>query len=280
MSILQGLDQILSKRAIFHLLAACLVGLSLSACGSRSPDSDTANLGVGISLLSSTTAHPGFSDRDPHHGVGDMPSRYPVHGVDVSRWQGDVDWRQARGAGISFAFIKATEGGDMLDPKFRTYWSDAKAAGLRRGAYHFYYFCRPAEEQARWFIENVPKDFAALPPVLDMEWNPHSPTCTRRPPRAEVQAEARVFLDTLERHYGRRPIVYTTVDFYADTGIGQLEGTEFWLRSVADHPKEIYPGMHWTFWQYTGTGIVPGFPTPVDINVFAGTRDQWARWAR
>jgi lysozyme len=279
MRMVQGLDQILAIRLIHRLTGALILALSLSACGKPAPDA-TERMDGGQSPSSRAAAHPVFSDQDPHDGVGNMPSRYPVHGVDVSRWQGDVDWRQARGAGISFAFIKATEGGDLLDPKFRTYWADAKAAGVRRGAYHFFYFCRPAEEQARWFIENVPKDPKALPPVLDMEWNPHSPTCTRRPPRAEVLSEARLFLDRLERHYGRRPVVYTTVDFYSDTGIGQIAGTEFWLRSVASHPTETYPGMHWTFWQYTGTGIVPGFSTPVDINVFAGNADQWVRWVR
>ncbi|MEO0913007.1 MAG: GH25 family lysozyme, partial [Pseudomonadota bacterium] len=199
---------------------------------------------------------------------------------DVSRWQGEVDWRQVREAGIAFAFIKATEGGDHLDPLFDAHRAGAKRAGVRHGAYHYFYFCRPAVEQARWFIRNVPRDRRALPHVLDMEWNHRSPTCRVRPEGARVRAEARRFLDILERHYGQRPIVYTTVDFYRDTGIGRLEGTRVWLRSVADHPSVTYPGARWTFWQYTGTGLVPGVETPVDINVFAGSERDWAAWAR
>jgi len=257
--------------------ATLLLALFLAACGAKSPDTSRK---VGALPSGLSGGHPGFGDSDPHEGIGAMPTNYPVHGVDVSRWQGDVDWRQAQAAGISFAFIKATEGGDLVDPMFRTYWDGADNVGMKRGAYHYFYFCRPAEEQARWFIRTVPKDPNALPPVLDMEWNPFSPTCTRRPPAAKVLAEAKIFLDRIEQHYGRRPVIYTTVDFFSDTGIGQIPGTEFWLRSVANPPEVTYPGMPWTFWQYTGTGIVPGFSTPVDINVFSGTAQQWRQWSR
>ncbi len=221
---------------------------------------------------------PDFGDESPTDwGGGPAPSSYAVHGIDISRWQDDIDWDRARAAGISFAFIKATEGGDRIDPGFTGHWEGAARAGVARGAYHFYYFCRPAEEQAEWFIRNVPRDPGALPPVLDMEWNPFSPTCTYRPPAATVQAEARRFVEILARHYGKRPIIYTTPDFYEQTGIGSVNAT-FWLRSVARHPREVYPGQRWDFWQYTGTGIVPGIPGGVDINVFAGGPAEWARF--
>ena len=261
---------------------ACLGALTIAALvgcsrGAMLQSQTAATLASSNSVFS---AHPSFQDSKPHLGVGDFPSHFPVHGIDVSRWQSEVDWPLVRASGVSFAFIKATEGGDLVDPMFHRHWSDAGAAGMRRGAYHYYYFCRSAEEQARWFIRNVPLEYGALPPVVDMEWTPHSKTCTRRPPAAVVQSEARVFLDALERHYGRRPVIYTTVDFFADTGIGALTDTHFWLRSVAAHPRETYPGMGWTFWQYTGTGIVPGVNAPVDINVFAGSSDDWHRWAQ
>ena len=68
-------------------------------------------------------------------------------------------------SGVAFAFIKATEGGDHADDRFADNWAAARAAGMPRGAYHYYYFCRPALEQAAWFMSHVPKDPAALPPV-------------------------------------------------------------------------------------------------------------------
>ena len=163
---------------------------------------------------------------------------------------------------------------------FQEHWNGARRAGLRHGAYHFYYFCRPAHEQAAWFIQNVPRSSSDLPHVLDMEWNHQSRTCRLRPDGATVQAEAKIFLDMLEAHYGRRPVVYTTVDFFRETGISKLRNTEFWLRSVAGHPRTVYPGAFWTFWQYTGTGIVPGISGPVDLNVFRSSPEAWLRWSR
>ncbi|TWH36690.1 MULTISPECIES: GH25 family lysozyme [unclassified Aminobacter] len=222
--------------------------------------------------------HPRFGDRKPHDWTGRTPHSYAVHGTDVSKYQASVDWHQARRAGISFAFIKATEGGDRVDDKFMEHWRNAKAAGIPRAAYHFFYFCRPAREQAQWFIRNVPRQAGTLPHVLDMEWNHLSPTCKLRPPAHVVQKEMKIFLDMIERHYGKRPIIYTSIDFYRDNRLHEFKGYDWWLRSVADHPHNKYDGQHFLFWQYTGTGEVPGIQGDADINVFNGSETQWRKW--
>ena len=85
-------------------------------------------------------------------------------------------------------------------------------------------------------------------------------------------------MDALEAHYGQRPLVYVSPDIYEDAGLSQLRGAEFWLRSVAGHPSEVYPGQAWTFWQYSGTGGIPGIPGKADLNVFAGSASAWAEW--
>ncbi len=208
------------------------------------------------------------------------PDGYPVHGIDISKYQGDINWRQVRSAGVKFAFIKATEGGDRFDERFTQNWKGAAKAGIPRGAYHFYYFCRKASEQARWFIRHVPKDPNALPPVLDMEWNGHSPTCPKKKPRAKVLSEMRIFLDKVERHYGRRAIIYTSVDFHREVLRGEFKQNAFWLRSVAAHPRETYPDRPWLFWQFTGTGTVKGIKGEVDRNVYAGNGNDWSRWLK
>lgn len=269
----------------FHYLKALLPLLLVACTGAVRDDYPAPPAATRVEAAVATTrpvtvSFPNFGDANPHPWDGRAPSAYAVHGIDVSRWQGPIDWPTVRNAGIAFAYIKATEGGDQVDPAFPDNWQGAARAGLPRGAYHFYYFCRPAEEQARWFIQHVPRDSAALPPVLDLEWNHRSPTCRLRPDAATVRAEATRFLDILTAHYGQRPVIYTTVDFYRETGIGTLPGTEFWLRSVAGHPSTIYPGQRWSFWQYTGTGLVPGVRGPVDINVFAGSVNDWTRWRR
>jgi len=256
-----------------RITLAALSALLLLSCGSAPPVSSADE--PAASRRAIAIAQPRFHDHDPHAWDEDAPWAYPVHGIDVSRWQPAIDWPVARAAGISFAFIKATEGVEELDPMFRTHWDGAGRAGVPRGAYHYFYFCAPADKQARWFIANVPRTADGLPHVLDMEWNPHSPTCRHRPDAATVRAEAKTFLDIVEGHFGRRPIIYTTLDFARDTGIEQLPRTRFWLRSVAGHPRDTFPGVRWDFWQYTGTGNVAGIPGPVDINVFHGSVAAW-----
>lgn len=225
---------------------------------------------------------PAFADNDPHPWSANAPrpSDFPVHGIDVARYQNQINWNKVRRAGIEFAFIKATEGGDVLDARFAENWQGAKAAGIARGAYHFYYFCRPAKDQANWFIANVPKDANALPPVLDMEWNHASTTCKLRPAADVVQREMRIFLDIVSSHYGVKPLIYTTPAFYQDAELERFSGYEFWLRSVADHPAFVYPDRKWLFWQYTGTGVMPGISTNTDINVFYGDKKTWQAWLK
>lgn len=218
-----------------------------------------------------------FRDAKPINFGRVKPKHYAVHGVDVSRWQGDIDWVKLRGQGANFAFIKATDGGDHLDPMFMKNWRGADAAGIKRGAYHFFYWCRVASQQADWFIRNVPRVEGALPPVIDVEWNGES-SCKRRPSPAQVREKMQVFMDRLEQHYGQRPIIYTSPDFYADNLRGAFPNHPFWLRAVAQHPSKVYPGRNWLFWQYSGSGLSQGVNGRIDLNVFHGSEAEWRRW--
>ncbi|MET0576961.1 MAG: GH25 family lysozyme [Mesorhizobium sp.] len=257
--------------ALMGLLTACTTIDDLAPVASRTDVSVTSKV---------TRAYPRFSDSDPHDWTGSTPWRYAVHGTDVSKYQTSIDWPKAKASGISFAFIKATEGGDRVDDYFVEHWNATRLAGVPRSAYHFYYFCRPASEQAAWFIRNVPRDKAALPPVLDMEWNPQSPTCKLRPPKETVRCEMSIFLGIVEKHYGKKPIIYTSVDFFDDNELATFRGYPYWLRSVAGHPQEKYGSHPFTFWQYTGTGVVPGINGNADINVFNGTEASWRKFLK
>jgi len=240
-----------------RFLAMAVAGVALSSCA-----------------VLPTNQYPQKSDAKPHPGVA-RAQAHPIHGIDVSKWQGTVDWTAVRNAGTKFAYIKATEGGDHLDERFRENWVGAAAAGVPRGAYHFVYWCRPAHEQVEWFKRHVPPDPDALPPVLDLEWNNHSVTCPRRVPREEALAMTRLMLDEMEAHTGKRPIIYTDINFHRDVLAGELHDYPYWLRSVAAEPHERYERDHWTFWQWTATGRVPGIRGDVDRNVFYGTENQW-----
>ena len=92
------------------------------------------------------------------------PHDYPVHGIDVSKFQGDIDWNRVADSGVKFAWIKASEGGDHADERFQANWEGAKAAGVPHGAYHFVYWCRPPMEEMAFFEQNAPVEADALPP--------------------------------------------------------------------------------------------------------------------
>ncbi|KRB13865.1 muramidase [Mesorhizobium sp. Root695] len=229
-------------------------------------------------MLAGPVTRYGFRDAKPINFGKASPRHLAVHGVDVSRWQGNVNWDKLRAQGANFAYIKATDGGDHLDPMFMKNWRNADAAGLKRGAYHFFYWCRTAGEQADWFIRNVPRVEGALPPVIDVEWNGES-SCKRRPSREKVLEKMQLFMDRLERHYGQRPIIYTSPDFYRDNLRGAFLDYPFWLRAVARHPSKVYPDRKWLFWQYSGSGLSHGVTGRIDLNVFHGDERQWRAWA-
>lgn len=256
----------MTRRPLF-IAAVTLLGFQLAGCGSV-PTAEVSAAATGDHPFPTITHTVG------HHA-------HPVHGIDVSKYQGTIDWQQVRAAGVSFAFIKATEGGDLLDSRFRENWEGARRAGIPRGAYHFTYWCRPMAEQIEWFKRNVPVEPDALPPVLDVEWNFQSPTCPRRVPVPLAQAKMREFLHAMERHYGKKPIIYADIKFHREVlANGEFAEYPFWVRSVAAVPHERYPGRRWAFWQITATGRVAGISTPVDRNVFAGSHHQWQQLAQ
>ncbi|MDB5473137.1 MAG: glycoside hydrolase family 25 protein [Devosia sp.] len=239
--------------------ASALLALALLACSS----------GGGL-------YGPVQGDNRPHAGV-DRARGMPIQGIDVARYQGNIDFRTAFQSGIHFVFMKATEGRDYLDPNFRSNWARAREAGMPRGAYHFMTWCSLASEQAAWFIANVPNDPDALPPVLDLEWNNHS-SCRNQPGRADALEKIRVMLDAMERHTGKLPIIYTDMNFHRDILNGEYFPNAFWLRSTAAEPHERYSNRTWTFWQWTQTGVVPGIRGEVDRNAFYGGRNEWTQF--
>ena len=253
-----------------HRLLLCLLPLVmlLSSC----------TAGYDFMETKSIPAKTRFRDTKPQDFGADHPQLRPIHGIDISKWQGDIDWATVKSSGVAFAFIKPTEGKDIIDTRFSEYSQEARAAGIPSAPYHFYYFCSTPDEQADWFIRNVPKEAMRLPPVLDVEWNSESKTCRLRPDAATVRSQLQRFMDRLEAYYGMRPIIYTSVDFHRDNLVGYFQDYHFWVRSVAKHPKVTYTDRRWAFWQYTSTGVIPGIKGPTDINVFAGNAQNWHNW--
>jgi lysozyme len=204
------------------------------------------------------------------------PQDYPIHGIDVSKYQGNVDWDAVAASGVKFAYIKATEGGDHLDERFAANWDGAKRVGIAHGAYHFMYWCRAPNEEVGWFEQNVPVEPDALPPVLDVEPTPDSKTCRRHLEKESTLADMKVILEEMERHFGKKPVIYTSVDFYeAILSDGAFSDYPIWVRSTKHHPSVRYGSRDWRFWQYQADGHIPGIDGHVDRNAFYGTPEQW-----
>jgi lysozyme len=235
-------------------------------------------LAVAVALLAASCARlptgPIKGDNHPHPGVR-RARTLPIQGVDVSRYQGDIDFGRLRAAGAHFVFIKATEGADYVDPNFAANWRGARDAGLARAAYHFMFWCRTAADQARWFEQNVPDDPDALPPILDVEWTDHSQLCPDRPSPEDALAKVERMLQLMEAYTGKLPIIYTDIAFHRDVLAGHHLPNTFWLRSVAAEPDARYEDRPYTFWQWTQTGTMPGIRGEVDRNAFYGSPDEW-----
>lgn len=241
----------------------------------------TAILGLAGLVLASCSSgnYDRLGDARPHPGVA-AARHLPIHGIDVSKWQGKIDWASVAGAGTQFAFIKATEGGDHVDPRFLENWVGAKKAGIPRGAYHFMFWCRSAAQQAAWFKQVVPRDPGAMPPVLDLEWNGESRLCPHKVTREKALEMIGLMLREMEAHTGKRPIIYTDITFHKEILQGEFPEYPHWVRSTAAEPRVRYADRRWTMWQYTTTGRVPGVKGDVDRTAFYGSTKDWITFLR
>ncbi len=208
----------------------------------------------------------------PHEAA---PDQWEVFGVDVSAYQGTVDWQRLAEQGVEFAFIKATEGSALRDRQFVANWQGAADAGVRAGAYHFLSYDSPGETQAENFICQVPLTPGMLPPVVDMEF--YGPYLETPPDREQVRAVLDPLLDALEAHYGVKPILYVTYRSYYRYLAGEDYGAyPIWCSSPIVFP--LVPG--WQFWQYSHSARLQGYQgreACIDLNIFRGSRAQFQR---
>lgn len=186
-------------------------------------------------------------------------------GVDVSAYQGKIDWQALVAQDVGFAYIKATEGSGTVDSRYDANWAGAKNAGLPAGAYHFFSFDSSAEAQAENFIAAVPAYDGALPPAIDIELYG---AYRRSPkPRAEVTEVLRALSDALEAHCGVKPVLYVTRASYERYIRGADFDNPLWVRDVYLPPVWA---EDWFIWQYSDRGQMTGYDGEeryIDLNV-------------
>jgi lysozyme len=191
-----------------------------------------------------------------------------VKGVDVSHYDATIDWAKVHGAGIDFAFMKATEGTTFVDPTYATNFKDARANGVIAGAYHFFRPATDATAQADFFVQTAGIPAAGdLPLTIDLE-------VTDSVAGATVASSAITFLQRVEQKTGRKPIVYTSASFLTSIGNPSTFGAyTLWVANWGvTCPKIPSPAWSdWLFWQDSSTGTVAGITSAVDTNQFNGT---------
>ncbi len=181
------------------------------------------------------------------------------YGIDVSAHQGDISWERVADDGISFAYIKATEGGDFVDDRFNHNWRQAASAGIQRGAYHFFTLCRPGHEQAQNFLRVAAPTSGALPPAVDLEL---AGNCSERPPREEVESELDDFLEIVEAAWRRDVVLYVGNDWESLYPTRSRMERPLWIRRFLVRPDD-----HWFIWQLHGYARVDGVQGGVDLDV-------------
>lgn len=208
-------------------------------------------------------------------------SKYPVRGIDVSHYQGDIDWQTLSEQGdISFAFIKATEGSIYADETFAYNYAEARKTGLRVGAYHFFSFESTGVSQADNFINTVVPYDNMLPPVIDLEF--YGDFRYNHPEADIVRGELDGMISALREHYGVDPIIYVTEETYRLYIEGGYDDCDIWIRSVYRKPK-ISDGRKWTFWQYTNRERLEGYSGEekyIDMNVFCGSAEEFRNYGK
>jgi uncharacterized protein (TIGR03382 family) len=225
---------------------------------------------IGLALVSGCTSDPQTSSIDQAATV--CGSASTVNGIDVSEYDDAVDWPTAKAAGISFAFVRVSDGLDFPDTKFSTYWPGAQAAGVLRGAYQYFEPDQDPIQQADMLLSAMGSAMPGdLPPVLDLETADGLSTTA-------VTAAVQSWVGEVQAAIGRPPIIYAGLYSWPElTGGADFTTSPLWIAqyTTAACPDIPDPWTSWEFWQHSDTGVVNGVTSSqLDLDVFSGTLDQ------
>ncbi len=206
--------------------------------------------------------------------------KFDVRGVDVSSYQGNIDWATLAENDIDFAFIKATEGTSHKDRFFEKNIKEIAETGLVAGAYHFLSFESDGKGQAKNFISSVKKEDISLPPVIDLELYgeyAHNP-----PPSEQVRKILDEMVEGLYAEYGSYPIIYTNRRAYTLYVSGAYKNCDIWICDIVKKPS-LPDGREWKFWQYSHTEQLSGYVGEekyIDMNVFNGSPEKFEEYKK
>lgn len=188
-----------------------------------------------------------------------------IQGIDVSHYQHEIAWDTVLAKqDLDFAFVKATEGGNFIDTLFCYNWESLERVGIRRGAYHYFRAYGCGYDQALHFLQTVDMRPGDLAPVLDVESSDGMP-------REVLVEEVGIWLHTVEKSLGIKPILYTNQHFYEKYLAGMFDQNPIWIARYSDEQPILSTGKRWDFWQFSNEGCIEGIREKVDLNIFPGT---------
>ena len=191
------------------------------------------------------------------NNINSTPKR--MRGIDVSHYQGDIDWDKLSQEQLHFIFIKATQGLYFVDPTFEENTQGARVSGLLHGAYHFFEPSKSAIAQAEFFLK-VTGVQHQLPPVLDIE-------IAQGLDKNKITSAAKIWLDKVESQTGCRPIIYSSLDFWKAYLSEDLSDYPLWVAEYEQGLKRPSGKESWIFWQTTNTAHIEGIDSSVDLNL-------------
>jgi GH25 family lysozyme M1 (1,4-beta-N-acetylmuramidase) len=282
------------KQDLISQAAAVSAPTAVSVCNATTSDCSIEDSPVEVTALgltntgSSVLGHPDIA-------IFNSPDSYKIAGVDISHWDGDIDWVKLAGrrTRIKFAYVKASEGGKFKDPQFDKNWAGSRQSGLIHGAYHVLNFCSTADAQFKMITGTVPRENDSLPIAIDMEWDGAPRALGQRECNdiPKIRATLLDLLRRLEKQYGKIPVIHAPA-----AGIGAILNGDFarypiWLeyfQKSTTYDKDLQyqltgprlPGTNpWTIWQVSSNGRSAGAKSPIDIDVFFGNTERFNKFA-
>lgn len=206
-----------------------------------------------------------------------VPKGYRLAGIDVSHHNGPIDWASVKEQGVTFAYLKTTEGLTKIDKDYDEDYDLVKEQEMYVGSYHFFLFNRDGAKQAQFFLENMRFEEGDLPPVVDVEYSPFNIRCMNKKVLQERLKQLDRFDSVVYSKTNRHIVIYTNKQGYEDLIRGNFKDCELWLCDLSGEPnEEKYPD--WVIWQYCHKGSVDGIQTKVDMNVFRENMDTFDDW--
>ena len=187
-----------------------------------------------------------------------------VHGLDMSHYQGEVFWETVgENSKMAYVYLKATEGGDRIDPKYERNIDLAHRYGLKVGSYHFFRPTSDLQQQLDNFTTQCLPGEQDLIPMLDVETNGKLST--------EAFCDSLFkFLDMLEETYHQKPLIYTFRNFYNKYLLGKIDDYQLMIAMYADEPPVLADDRDYIIWQYTSKGRIRGVSGLVDKSYIMG----------